>query len=243
MTTTPQKKLGFLSASGRPGSQHYDDFLAFIPAGLEVQIQPLGLYDDSLDQLKGKVDAHVSQTAALVRERGWDGVALLGAPMEVENPGFIDRIRAAIPVPATTALGASAAALRALSVRKTLLLSPFNERLKGMLRDHLAGEGIDAVLPSDAFASIPEAMSATADEVFEFARDRFAKAPGVEAVYFQGAPLNPLLVIERLEAELGVPVVASNPAMLWHLTSMMGLSFSVPDKGRLLREWPALVTA
>jgi maleate isomerase len=163
----------------------------------------------------------------------------MGAPMEVENPGFADRLREALDVPVTTALGAGAASLRALGVRRAVLLTPFDERLKGMLRDHLAGVGIDAVLPTDAFASVADAMRATPEEVYRLAVDAVAAADGVEAVYFQGAPLNPIAVIERIESDLGIPVVASNPAMLWRLASLLGHTFSVPNAGRLLREWPA----
>ena len=242
MTTTPKALLGFVSPSGRHGS-HYDDFLALVPTGVEVQIQGLALYESGLDQLSGKLDTHVARTAELVLERGWAGIALMGAPMEVQNRGFTARIRDAIAVPATSALEAGAAALRAMSARRALLLTPFDERLKALLKEHLSGEGIDAMLPSDSFASVSDAVRTTPDEVYELARDALAAAPGAQAIYFQGAPLNPLPVIERIESDLGVPVVASNPAMLWHICAKLELTFSVEGGGRLLREWPSPVAA
>ena len=67
-----------------------------------------------------------------------------------------------------------------------------------------------------------------------------AAAGDVEALYFQGAVLNPLDVIDEMESEFGVPVVASNPAMLWSIASKLGRSFSIQGKGRLVREWPPL---
>jgi maleate isomerase len=161
--------------------------------------------------------------------------------MEVQNPGLAVDIRAAVSIPVTTALEAGAAALRALGTRKTLLLCPFNERLKGMLRDHLAGEGIEAMLPSDAFETITNAAEQTPEQVYELAKDRLSKAPGAQAIYFQGAPLNPVPVLDQLEADLGVPVIGSNPTMMWHILSKLGLNFKGGGKGRLLREWPDLV--
>jgi maleate cis-trans isomerase len=43
-----------------------------------------------------------------------------------------------------------------------------------------------------------------------------------------------------MERELGVPVIASNPAMLWFMLSKLGLKNPIPGYGRLLETWPAL---
>jgi maleate isomerase len=77
------------------------------------------------------------------------------------------------------------------------------------------------------------------EEVFESAVNAFASAEGAEAIYFQGARLDPLPVIDRLEKRLNVPVIASNPAMLWHILSCLDVKCSISGYGRLLAEWPA----
>jgi maleate isomerase len=237
MTSVPRIKIGFISNSNRQGS-HYDDLIALAPPEFELSVQALGTYRSSLSELAGKAEWHVTRSAEIVAERGWKGVAITGAPMEVQNPGFASRLREAIDVPVTTALGASITALRSLGVRRVMLLTPFDERLKGMLRDFLANEGIDAALPEISFPSPSEGARMTPEDVYNLAKDSVASASGVEGIYFQGAPLNPLDVIERLEADMGIPVVASNPAMLWHVASLLGYTSSVPNAGRLLREWP-----
>jgi maleate cis-trans isomerase len=215
--------------------------MALVPANVDIHIKPLGLYTAELTGLAGKRAVHVARTAEFAKDESWEGVAIMGAPMEVQNPGLTVDIRAAVSIPVTTALEAGAAALRALGTRKALLLCPFDERLKGMLRDHLAGEGIEAMLPSDAFETITNAAEQTPEQVYELAKDRLSKAPGAQAIYFQGAPLNPVPVLDQLEADLGVPVIGSNPTMMWHILSKLGLDFKGGGKGRLLREWPDLV--
>jgi maleate cis-trans isomerase len=62
----------------------------------------------------------------------------------------------------------------------------------------------------------------------------------VDAIYFQGAVLDPIKSLERLESELGKTVVASNPAMLWYVLSKLRLRYPISGYGRLLRDWPAL---
>jgi len=52
--------------------------------------------------------------------------------------------------------------------------------------------------------------------------------------------LDPIKVLEKIESELKATVVASNPAMLWYVLSMLGLKHPVGGYGRLLREWPLL---
>ena len=242
MSAVPLTRIGFVSP-GKHWSSHYDEFLALMPSSVEAQIVGLDLGQTAWQELAGRTGLHIAKTAELATERGWQAVAALGAPMEIYNPGFADRFREGLPVPSTTALRAGAAAVRALGARKVLLLTPFVESLKQMIKENLGSKGIEPILPEGAFASTEDARQVTPDAVSEMARDRLRHAPGAEAIYFQGAVLNPLPVIEQIEEDLGIPVIASNPAMLWHLTSQIGLRFSISGMGRLLREWPAPVEA
>ena len=104
---------------------------------------------------------------------------------------------------------AGRAALRAFGVRRALLLTPFDAERNELLREHLAKSGIEAVLPKSPVTkentdlSPQTAERYTADEVYGIAVEAFRETGGADAVYFQGAPLDPLLVWERLESELG----------------------------------------
>ena len=62
----------------------------------------------------------------------------------------------------------------------------------------------------------------------------------MDAIYFQGALLDPLPILDKLEAELKLPIVASNPAMLWLILSKLGLRYTISGYGKLLSSWPAL---
>jgi len=238
--TTQKARIGFISANNRWGS-HYDEFLKLVPAGVEVQIEGLGLYTAQITELEGKAEVHARKTAELAAANDWKGIAVMGAPMEVQNPGLPRRIREMVSVPVTTAMEAGAAALRALGTRRALLLTPFDNAMKARLQAHLKTEGIDALLPADAFSAIDRAAEQTPEQVYALAKNALAKAPNAQAIYFQGAPLDPLQVVERIESDLGVPVVASNPTMLWYICTKVGLKFSVRGGGRMLREWPAPV--
>jgi maleate cis-trans isomerase len=48
--------------------------------------------------------------------------------------------------------------------------------------------------------------------------------------------------LDKLETELKVPIVASNPAMLWLILAKLGLTYRITGYGKLLPSWPGLPT-
>lgn len=170
--------------------------------------------------------------------RGWDGVIVTAAPTEVSDPRLYDALQSALSVPFTTALHACVAALRVYSAPHVLLLTPFDARLNELICEYLQKVGIAALAPqSFAELSVPKRM--TPEEVFELTEKNLAAVGKVDAIYFQGAVLDPIKCLERIETELQTTVIASNPAMFWYVLSKLKLSYPMSGYGRLVREWPA----
>ena len=164
-----------------------------------------------------------------------------GAPFELMNPGLAAKLNDALAVPVTTALGSCIAALRALSARRVLLMTPFDDSMNGRIRAFLAARSIEAVSPSPAFVNYKDAMDATPEEVYTLTRKGLEGTKAIEAIYFQGGVFDPLKVMEKIEIDTGLPVVASNPAMLWFIVSKIGLTGRIQGYGRLLEEWLPMV--
>jgi maleate cis-trans isomerase len=174
-----------------------------------------------------------------IAERKWDGLILTAAPTEVLNPGLYDDLKAAVSIPFTTALNACVTALRVYSAPKVLLLTPFDARLNDLIVAHLANAGVTALSPhSFSELAVPKRM--TPDEVFELTKKNLSAAGEVDAIYFQGAVLDPIRCLERIEQDLKKTVIASNPAMFWYVLSRLALRYPMTGYGRLLREWPEL---
>jgi hypothetical protein len=55
--------------------------------------------------IAGKRAVHVQKTSEFVDAEGWEGVAIMGAPMEVQNPGFGVEIRTAVSIPVDDRVG------------------------------------------------------------------------------------------------------------------------------------------
>ncbi|MCY4581692.1 MAG: hypothetical protein OXE50_02665 [Chloroflexi bacterium] len=231
-------KIGFLKPGA--GNTHYDEFLAMVPEGIDLEMVELGVLRTALTDFAARADAIIERATTMTREHGWQGVIVPGAPVEVQNPGLRARLSEALDVPFTTALGAGENALRAFGASRILLLTPFDTYMNSLVVPHLTAAGFDVQLADLGFNSEQEAIGLDGSVVFDMARGAVQAADGVQALYFQGAVLNPLPVIDEMEAEFGLPVVSSNPAMLWSVASQLGGTFSIEGKGRLVREWVPL---
>lgn len=232
-------RVGFIG-SGDGSRPHYASFTPLIPQDIDVVFKGLNLYRDSLYEIADKKDVIVRAIQLFVAECHLDGVIVTGAPTEVLNIGLLDDLRTSLGIPVTTALNACIAALRTFSATHVLLMTPFEERLNALIRQHLNSAGVTALAPRP-FDHVSLATKLSPDEVFELTRSAVHDVGNVDAVYFQGAVLDPLKVVDKIEEELGLPVVASNPAMLWYLLSGLGLTYGIAGYGKLLEQWLPLV--
>ncbi|HWO40634.1 MAG TPA: hypothetical protein VNO43_02390 [Candidatus Eisenbacteria bacterium] len=237
MADTIKAKIGFISG-GASSMPHYASFTPLIPSSIRIDFEGLGLYSRSLYEIENKKDVIIDRVLELAARHAWDGVIVSAAPTEVLNPGLYDDLRAALRVPFTTALHACAAALRAYSASRVLLLTPFDRRLNDLICRHLEKKGITATAPHP-FENLDMPKRMAPGEVFELARRALQETGVQDAIYFQGAVLDPIKAIEKIERELKTSVIASNPAMLWYILEKLQIASPIPGYGRLLAEWPA----
>ncbi len=230
-------RLGFISTNKRAGS-HYERYRSLLPPAIEVSYATVGLWSTSLRELKGTEAEHIERTVALQSENGWDGIGLLGAPMQTQNPQFLGELRKRISIPIVSAMEAGCYALRALEITNVLILTPFDDELNRPIVEFIRSFGIDARAPV-GFEDVGVPAGMGPEQVLDVARSAFAECPESQAVYFQGARLDPLGIMDDLELDLGIPVISSNAAMTWYLCSVLGHRHSVHGAGTILREWPA----
>jgi len=236
---TIKARVGFVSGGGA-SMPHYGSFLPLVPREVKLEHEGLELYRESLYQIADKKEIIVRRVQEFVKNHNWDGVILTAAPTEVLNPGLFDELKATLSVPFTTALHACVAALSVYSAKRVLLLTPFDERMNELICRHLDSKGVSAVAPHPfEELGVPKRMGP--DEVFELTKKSLNAEDPADAIYFQGAVLDPIKVLEKIETELGMLTIASNPAMLWYVLSKLGLAYPMSGFGRLLREWPKLI--
>ncbi|MBM2804399.1 MAG: hypothetical protein HW419_2292 [Deltaproteobacteria bacterium] len=239
MSATETVKIGFLGSSA-PSSPHHASFKKFIPDDIDFTFMQESGTNTSLYDAKGKVNALIGQSNELIAERGWNGLIISGAPKEALNPGMWEQVTGALNIPVALALRSSVAALKAYSAKRILLMTPVDDQLKKMYYDYLAGFGIESFYPPQTLRAHTDAQKLTSSDVEAMTRKALSENPDVDAIYFQGALLDPMPILEKLETELQLPIVASNPAMLWLILSKLGLGYNITGYGKLLALWPSV---
>lgn len=241
MPAATPMKIGFLGSSA-PSSPHHASFKAFIPKDIDFAFMQESGAKTSLYDAKGKVEALIEQSRALINQYGWNGLIISGAPKEALNPGMWDEVSTALSVPIALALRSSVAALKALAVKRILLMTPVDDQLKKMYQNYLADFGIESVYPPQMLRAHTDAQKLTSSDVEAMTRTALEQFPDVDGIYFQGALLDPIPLLDKLEGEVKLPIVASNPAMLWLILSKLRLRYEIKSYGKLLSSWPAVPT-
>jgi Arylmalonate decarboxylase len=239
MPDSSRTRIGWLGPS-LPTSSHLQKLARIVPSNVELVHEQLVLHDGVLNDVQGKLDVIVTKAVELTQKHRWDGLIFPGAPREVLNPGLFAGFTAALTIPVATALRASAAALKTFSSKRTLLLTPFDDALNKLIRGFLAHLGIAALSPTETLHRYTDALKMTSDDVVAYAKRAMVQHKGVDAIFFQGAVLDPMDCLEKMESDLAIPIVASNPAMLWFMQSKLGLRNPVFGYGKLLARWPTL---
>lgn len=213
-----------------------------LPPEVSLLHEGLGLLQNSYLDLEGKTDEITERAAAFTERNNIHGLIVTGGFVTLFNPGLECRIAEAVHVPVTSAVAAVAAALQALAAGKLLLVTPFTADMNRVIAQHLTALGFTVFLgPAFDENRKPGAgVDIRAEELFDRVEESYRQNPAAEAIYFQGATLDPLAILQPLEDKLGVPAVASNPAMLWSILSKLGRRFSIEGYGTLLRSWPGL---
>jgi len=133
----------------------------------------------------------------------------------------------------TEPVSALVAACAALGVGRLAFLSPYIEEVSATLRGALAARGVD----SPVFGSFEEGDDARvariAPESIAAGALALGAAPEAEAVFLSCTNLRTLDVIDRIEAELGKPVLSSNQVLAWHMARLAGLPGLAQPVGRL----------
>jgi len=239
MAQTASTKIGFLGSSA-PSSPHHASFKKFIPDDVDITFMQESGTHSSLYDAKGKVDALIGQSKVLISGHRWNGLIISGAPKEALNAGMWEQVSSALDIPVALALRSSVAALKAFAAKRILLMTPVDDRLKKMYYDYLAAFGIGSFYPPQILRAHTDAQKLTSDDVEAMTRKALSEYPDVDAIYFQGALLDPIPILDKLETDLKLPIVASNPAMLWLILSKLGLSYNLTGYGKLLASWPSV---
>ena len=147
------------------------------------------------------------------------------APSSRSGPGYdqelIKRISAASGKPATTASTALLEALHVLSVKRIALGAPWSAAVNQSVTAFLHANGVE-VVGQEALGHVRNLDIGLLDVETAFDVGRRVDKPDADAVMLACGNWSTFGIIDRLERDLGKPVLTTNQVSLWHALKMMG---------------------
>ncbi|BEL05218.1 igiC [Actinoplanes sichuanensis] len=201
---------------------------------------PVMADDDGFEALLGQIRASIDIAVRDVLTAEPDRL-VMGMSAEtfwggVEgNAAFERRLRERTGLPVTTGASSCRAALAELGCRRIAVFSPYQPIADREVGRFFAEAGFDV-------AAITGLRCPTAMDIARVPDDRLRAVvadldgPDVDAIVQVGTNLSFVALADRLERELGKPVIAINAATLWHALREHGIGDRVNGAGVLLRE-------
>jgi maleate isomerase len=147
---------------------------------------------------------------------------------------LIKRISGASGKPATTASTALIDALRTLGAKSIVLAAPWSEAINRTTAASIEANGAK-VLAQGALGFVRNLDIGLLDPQSAYDLARRLDRPDADAVMLACGNWSTLPAIERIERDLGKPVLTTNQVTLWHAFKMLGAP-PLAGLGVLLRE-------
>ena len=148
------------------------------------------------------------------------------------EPKLMERLATLTSAAATTAAAAVRAALMHLGVTRIALATPYPESISKAGRAFWEAAGFE-VVGYRRLEGVANIYAETEERAYTLGRA--ADVPAAEAILISGTGLPTVGIIDRLERDLGKPVITSQQAGLWRSLQLADLKVSVPGFGTLLR--------
>jgi maleate cis-trans isomerase len=161
------------------------------------------------------------------------------APTLANGKGYdcelIKRMEDASGRPTTTAATAFVNALARLNVTRIAIAAPWSKTMDKPMVRFMEASGFEVVNSEVAGYVAGVELGRTGPEA-AYELGRRADRSDAEAVIMPGGNWPAMSIVERLEGELGKPVLANNAVSLWAGLRLLKTGGSIPGYGVLLRE-------
>jgi maleate isomerase len=211
----------------RPGAELYATRIPFEPRITPESLAAMGA------SIEGAVRLLLPGERLDVVAFGCTSAAIAIGPAKVA--GLVHAARPGVCV--TDPMSAALAAMRALSMRRVAVITPYPDSVNAMIAGFLAAAGLDVPVrgtfrapESVALGRTPPSRVSPAS-IVERAVE-IGRGP-VDGVFLSCTGLRAAHAITAIEEELGKPVVTSNQALAWHALQLTGLSGTTDRFGAL----------
>ena len=210
-------RIGVLVPAGNPTVE--PELYRMAPASVTLHFA-------RLDGGEGTPGAHVGMERRLLAH-----TSVSYALGYAHEPALIDRMTKLAGCPGIMASRAILAEFAQLGVRRIALATPYSEAIETLGAVYWKAAGLD-VVAHRRLEGVTNIYDETEARAYELGRSIDMRE--AEALLISGTGLPTAGIIQRLENELGKPVVTGQTAALWHALRVAGVDARVSGYGRLL---------
>jgi maleate cis-trans isomerase len=236
--------VGTVRPTNRPEAGQELDLDTLIPAKIKFVSLTMNFtrgteeeFGVSMPGYEGKAAELAKMGANLVRPSGAPPFMLLGYQREQE---LISGWEKKYGVQMFTSGQNHVHALRTLGIRRFAGASYFPEKMNAIFARYFTEAGFEVMALEGIDAPFADVPNVPPEKIFEFMKSIAAKHKDADGIYMLGSAWKTVAIIDRLEKELGLPVVHAGPARCWETQLRLGLHHPIPGYGRLLAEMPAI---
>jgi len=232
--------VGIIRPTLRTGG--FEDLVRMLPEGIGVIPLCLDVRRGALDEFKQGIHAYEPKIAELV-EAGVDVVNPSGAPpfMVLGYRGERELIRAwekKYKTPIFTSGTTTLDALRAFKIRRFVGATYFRGDINKIYGTYFADAGFDVLDMAGMDVDFDKVQELSGLEVYRFVKRIFLAHRKAQAIYMLGPAWRTLDIVDKLEQDLGVPVIHAIPAQCWDIQRHLHVRQPVKGFGRLIAELP-----
>lgn len=138
-------------------------------------------------------------------------------------------------LPTTTTSTSVIAALQRLGIKKVSIAMPYIEEVAQAAVKFVEDNGIKVVKAKWLNKSGFDISMISGEELYRLAGE--VDSPESEALFISCTALHTFEVIEKLECNLGKPVITSNQATIWNVLRLAGIDDKIDGYGQLLSQY------
>ncbi len=232
-------RLGFVFGCGNRVIE--SEIVRMVPEGVSCHFTRLPYTEISergISDMLSDLERSVRLLAGGPNSVGADMVVFANATASSTRPGvdgeIIRKMESAGGVPATTTLTAVVAALNHLGVRRVSAALPYDKPERNLqLKTFLEANGFQVErVKSGPYIAGHEVSSQPPSSAYKLLRE--ADTPSSEAVVMTIPNFRTVEIIEKLETDIGKPIVTGNQASAWTCLRRLVINDVVKGFGRLL---------
>jgi maleate isomerase len=214
------------------------DFYRIVPQGvglIAVTCMVGGWKEEAYKHALAQVEACAHE----LKRRSCDFIIHGGAPLVLsQGKGFetdlVEKLQQITGVSCTTSIVAAMDAFRDLSASRLAVVDPYPPALNEKVKKYLKDWGFEVSSLVGLETSFTESSVASIGDIYRAAKKAVKEARNAEAIFIPCANFPVVDVIEDIETDLGIPVIANITSQLYVAFKAIGMREKINGYGILL---------